>query len=136
MANKIYTVVKDGEELEKLKTLTAAKKLADMEGAEVYSEGRCVYQGAAEGSAESVPEADAAEEPAPAKAGEPKEPETHSYRLKKLMNVRRKPSLEAAKLGTKPAGTLVRVLAIEDDWMRLADGSFILYGGGKFAERA
>lgn len=39
MANtKIYTVVKDGEELEQLKTLTAAKKLADAEGAAVYCE--------------------------------------------------------------------------------------------------
>lgn len=44
-ANKIYTVVKDGEELEKMKNLTAAKKLADTEGADVYSEGRCVYHG-------------------------------------------------------------------------------------------
>ena len=45
---KIYTVVKDGEELETLKTLTAAKKLADTEGAEVYSDGKCVYQGTVE----------------------------------------------------------------------------------------
>jgi len=43
MANKIYTVVKDGEELEQLKTLAAAKKLADAEGAEVYCDGKCVY---------------------------------------------------------------------------------------------
>ena len=39
MANKIYTVVKDGEELEKLKTLAAAKKLADAEGAEIRPSG-------------------------------------------------------------------------------------------------
>jgi len=31
MANKIYIVVKDGEELEKLKTLAVAKKQADAE---------------------------------------------------------------------------------------------------------
>ena len=57
MANtKIYTVVKDGEELEKLKTLTAAKKLADAEGAEVYSDGKCVYQGTVSPAEEKVKE--------------------------------------------------------------------------------
>lgn len=45
MANKIYIVVKDGEELEKLKTLAAAKKLVYAEGAEVYCDGKCVYEG-------------------------------------------------------------------------------------------
>ena len=38
MANKTYTVMKDGEELKELKTLTAAKKLADAENAEVFCE--------------------------------------------------------------------------------------------------
>ena len=33
-SNKTYTVVKDGETLKELKTLAAAKKLADAEGAE------------------------------------------------------------------------------------------------------
>ena len=46
MANKTYIVVKDGEELKELKSLTAAKKLADTEGAEVFCDGKCVYQGA------------------------------------------------------------------------------------------
>ena len=45
MANKTYIVVKDGEELKELKSLTAAKKLADTEGAEVFCDGKCVYQG-------------------------------------------------------------------------------------------
>jgi len=27
------------------------------------------------------------------------------------------------------------VTAIENDWMHLTDGTFILYDGGKFAER-
>ena len=36
---KTYTVMKDGEEIEKLTTLTAAKKLADAEGAEVFCDG-------------------------------------------------------------------------------------------------
>ena len=43
--NKTYTVMKDGKELKELKTLVSAKKLADAEGAEVLSEGECVYQG-------------------------------------------------------------------------------------------
>lgn len=42
---KTYTVMKDGEEIEKLTTLTAAKKLADTEGAEVFCDGECVYKG-------------------------------------------------------------------------------------------
>ena len=57
MANKIYTVVKDGEELEQLKTLTAAKKLADAEGAEVYCDGKCVYQGTVSPTEEKTAEA-------------------------------------------------------------------------------
>ena len=43
MANKIYTVVKDGETVKELKTLTAAKKLADEQGGEVLCEGETVY---------------------------------------------------------------------------------------------
>ena len=34
-SKKTYIVMKNGEEIEKLNTLTAAKKLADTEGAEV-----------------------------------------------------------------------------------------------------
>ena len=48
MANKIYTVVKDGKELEKYKSLSAAKKRANAEGAEVFLDGKCVYQGVVE----------------------------------------------------------------------------------------
>ena len=45
MASKTYIVMKDGEEIEKLKTLTAAKELANAEGAEVYCGEKCVYRG-------------------------------------------------------------------------------------------
>ena len=55
MASKIYTVTKDGEVLKELKTLTAAKKLADTDGAEVLCDGECVYQGTAKGSEDTVP---------------------------------------------------------------------------------
>ena len=40
---KNYSVMKNGEELEVLSTLTAAKKLAKAEGAEVYLDGKRVY---------------------------------------------------------------------------------------------
>ena len=152
-ANKIYTVVKDGEELEKLKTLTAAKKLADTEGAEVYCDGDCVYRATVEDTAkESVTETvpatspDTASEKSETSAIEEKKvQETQTaqtaqkgsaqYRLTSLMNVRRAPSLDAEKAGTKDAGAVVDVAAVENDWLHLADGSFILYGGGKFAEK-
>ena len=82
---KTYTVMKDGTEIEELKTLTAAKKLADAEGAEVFCEGKCVYKGITEiVTAEPV----VAEKP---KQPEVEEPETARYRLKTLMNVRKKP---------------------------------------------
>ena len=168
MANKTYTVVKNGEELETMKTLTAAKKLADSEGAEVYVDGKCVYtakmeeaggsvdapetkevvkQETAEKASEETTEEKVAETPEslvitaePIVAGKPrqpevKEPKTERYRLKALMNVRRKPSKEAQVLSTKSAGTVVRVLGIEEDWMHLAEGAFILYEGGRWAEK-
>ena len=146
-STRIYTVVKDGEELEKLKTLTAAKKLADTEGAEVYCEGECVYHAAVEVAkstvevsvAETVPATspDTASEEAETPVIEEKKAQkgTAQYRLTSLMNVRRTPSLDAEKAGTKDAGAVVDVAAVENDWLHLADGSFILYGGGKFAEK-
>ena len=144
-ANKIYTVVKDGEELEKLKTLTAAKKLADTEGAEVYCEGECVYRGAVEDTVkESVTETvpatspDTASEKSETPAAEEKKVQetqmaqkaqkgSAQYRLTSLMNVRKAPSLDAEKAGTKDAGAVVDVATVENDWLHLADGSFILY---------
>ena len=109
-----FIVVKEGIELKAYRTLPAAKKLADTEGAEVFHDGECVYSGI-----ETVTKV-----PAPEK-----------YRLKALMNVRKEPSVEAEKLMTLPAGAVVEVASITGDWMALTDGSFILYSGGKFAER-
>ena len=62
MANKTYIVVKDGEELKELKSLTAAKKLADTEGAEVFCDGKCVYQGTVAPAEDTVEETAVAEE--------------------------------------------------------------------------
>ncbi len=145
--NKIYTVMKNGEELEQLKTLVAAKKLADAEGAEVYADGKCVYQGSAEVKEvkevkeievekreikEEVPETKSVTEEKPHEVAEPV---TQRYRLKMLMNVRKRASMNAPVLATKAAGTIVHVVTIENDWMQLRDGTFILYGNGEFAEK-
>ena len=167
MANKIYIVVKDGEELEKLKTLAAAKKLADTEGAEVYCDGKCVYEGTGspveDKTAEEKPEEKTVGEEKPeveandvkkAAEGEQKEiitappviaekpkqpdvpePATEKYRLKSLMNIRKRPSLDSTIIGTRPEGTVVRVLSIENDWLHLANDGYILYGGGTWAEK-
>ena len=109
-----YVVVKDGAEIRNYKSLPAAKKLADADGAEVFCDGECVYSGT-----ETVPEVFT-----PVK-----------YRLKALMNVRRKPSMHAQILSTKAAGTVVRILGIEQDWMHLAEGAYILYESGRWAEK-
>ncbi len=170
-SNKTYIVTKNGEELEQLKTLAAAKKLADSEGAEVYCECECVYRAdtvhdgttanhdgtttedehTAENSEniespetdENTSEAEQTTEivtAEPIVAETPKQPfvaapQTDQYRLKKLMNVRAKPSMDAKIKTTKPSGTVVRVLALENDWLHLADGTFILYQNGEFAEK-
>ena len=126
---KTYVVVKNGVEIQKFNTLTAARKLADEEGAEVFCDGLSVYKGVVEiVHAEPI----VAEEP---KQIEVEEPKTEKYRLKALMNVRKKPDLESEILGTKPAGTVVRVLGIEDGWLNLADGSYILFEDGRYAEK-
>ena len=147
---KIYTVMKDGEELEQLKTLTAAKKLADTESAEVYADGKCVYQGitpTVEGTVEETVVEEQVEEPVkeiitadPVISEKPKqpqveEPKTEKYRLKSLMNVRKKPSMDSTIVTTKPEGTIVRVLGVENDWLHLADDTFILYQGGRWADK-
>ena len=150
MANtKTYLVYgRNGEELSTLKTLAAAKKLADAEGGSVLCEGECVYK--AEGKeadpveevVQSVEEAKPVEETQPA---EEKAEETPSekkatvslqrYKLKTLMNVRKGPTTASAKVRIEPAGTIVEVKEVKNDWLHLTDGTFILYGSGQYAER-
>lgn len=133
MANKIYAVVKDGTELKELKTLAAAKKLADAEGAGVYVDGECVY------SPVSIAPSDPVESSAEEEKGNGDEKENVSaeepdkYTLLHKMNVRAKPALTAEKVGVLDTGTVVEVEKKVDDWLHLTDGTFILYGGGKFA---
>ena len=128
MATKIYTVVKDGEQITELKTLPAAKKLADTEGAEVFCDGECVYQGTVTASEDTVTDT-VKETP----AEEPRRSRPESYILLSRMNIRKAPSMDAEILGTAMKGTEVRVTAVENDWLHLANGTFILYGGGKYA---
>ena len=126
---KIYIVQKDGETLKELKTLAAAKKLADAEGADVLCEGECAYQGNTAPAADPVTpteEMTVAEEAA--------KPTT--YMLLRKMNVRKAPSLKADKAAVLNAGAEVLVTEITNDWLHLADGTFILYEGGKNARKA
>ena len=138
MANKTYTVVKDGEELKELKSLAAAKKLADVEGAEVIYDGKCVYQGAVAPAEDTVEAAVVAEEQKPEAVEETavaEEQKPEVYTLTRKMNVRKEPSLSSAKLKVLDAGTVVEVKAIQNDWLCLTDGTFILYEDGKNARK-
>ena len=121
---KTYIVQKDGKTLKELKTLAAAKKLADAEGAEVLCEGECVYQ------ADVDPDIPAVET-----AEETMEQKPTPYTLLRKMNVRKEPSLTAEKVAVQNAGATVEVTAVVDDWLHLVDGTFILYEGGKNARK-
>lgn len=121
--------MKNGVEIKRLNMLTAARKLADAEGAEVFCDGLSIYKSVAEiVHTEPI----VAETPNQIEVEEPK---TEKYRLKALMNVRKKPGLDSEILGTKPADTLVRVLGVEEGWLHLIDGSYILFEEGKYAEK-
>ena len=125
--NKTYIVVKDGEELKELKSLAAAKKLADAEGATVVCNGVTVYPDAPDELATAEPESEPVDQPEPEK-----------YTLTAKMNIRLAPSLDADKVGVAEPGTVVEVLGIENDWLRVKNGAgevFILFGGGKYARK-
>lgn len=133
MANtKTYAVVKDGETLKELKTLAAAKKLADAEGAEVFCEGECVYQAAVDPVSDTLP---AVEETVEEAVEETVEQKLTPYTLLRKMNVRKEPSLTADKVKVLNAGATVEVTAVVDDWLHLVDGTCILYEGGKNARK-
>ena len=137
-AKKTYVVKKDDEIIEQFKTLVAAKKLADMAVAEVFCDGELVYAGTAKQAQEVLETALVHADPVVAETSEQSEvtePATERYRLKTLMNVRKNPSLDADILITKPENSVVRVLGIENGWLHLIDGSFILYENGKYAEK-
>ena len=150
MANKTYFVKKDGEIIKELKSLSAAKKLAQVEGADVYCGDELVYS--AHGTDKEVnndtdnaslhdtekeinnsaeKESDHSADP----VSSADDDRAVKYRLKALMNVRTSPSLSSRKIATLLPGTIVTVANIKNDWLYLTNGSFILYGNGKYAEK-
>ena len=161
--NKNYLVIGgNGEELKTVKTLAAAKKLADAEGGSVLVDGECVYRAAVETVEETVEapvaveeeqleeapveqlEATPVEQPEDTVEDQPTEDalvepvdtdQPARYRLKTLMNIRKEPSTSARKIGTAKQDTIVTVKEVKKDWLHLTDGTFILYGGGEFAEK-
>ena len=139
--NKSYLVIgSDGAELKTVKTLAAAKKLADAEGGSVLVDGECVYRATVEAVEETV-EGTVEETVAPTEAEtaevpvEPKKPDVEKYRIKALMNIRKEPNLNSEKVGIAKQGAIVTVEEVKDDWLCLTDGTFILCGGGEFAEK-
>ena len=101
----MYKVIKDEKEIAEYQVLSAAKKKADAESAEVFCNGKKVY---------------------PIQ-------KVIKYCLKALMNIRSKPSMDAPILGTQESGTVVDVKAVKDDWLCLSDRTYVLYGKGEFA---
>ena len=147
MANRNYVVKKNGEIIKELKSLSAAKKIALSESAEVYcgdelvfspSDGEKEEAGAVETEAPTTVEKqidDGAEKQIDESAEKRIDGVEMKYRLKALMNVRVSPSLSSRKIATLPPGTIVTVANIKNDWLHLTNGSFIFYGNGKYAEK-
>lgn len=134
----VYVIMKDGAKIKTAKNLSVAKEIADKEKAEVFVNGKCVYPKAQT----AVKEAEASQEPEPARLEPEQEPlklVLTPYKLKTKMNIREKPSISATRLGTFTAGTIVEVYEIKDDWMKIKwhdKVAFILYKNGEFAEKS
>ena len=166
MTNITYFVKKDGEIIKELKSLSAAKKIAMAESADVYCGDELVYS--AHGTDKEVNNGSEKEESVSVEKEVNNDTENvslydkekqinnsaekesdHSadpvssadddravkYRLKALMNVRTSPSLSSRKIATLLPGTIVTVANIKNGWLYLTNGSFILYGNGKYAEK-
>ena len=119
MTDKNYQVLDvNGNEIKVVKSLSIAKKLATAESGSVVCDGECVFKAKVQ-------------EPTP----EPEAQKPETYRIKMLMNVRAEPSLNGKVLDVVAPGTDVDVIAVEDDWLHLVNGAFILYGSGEYAER-
>ena len=126
---KEYIVMKDGEELKTYKSLPAAKALAEKEGAEVFTDGECVYSAAVDPVVPAVT-------PTVEEKTETQEVAPDKYTLLRKMNVRKAPSFKAQKLAVLDKGAVVEVGKKVDDWLHLTDGTFIYYEGGKNARKA
>ena len=134
MANRTYVVKKNGEIIKELRSLSAAKKIALSESAEVYCGDELVYPN--QGETDNQTEASNTVETQIDEGAEKQIDDVEmKYRLKALMNVRVSPSLSSRKIATLLPGTIVAVANIKNDWLHLTNGSFIFYGNGKFAEK-
>ena len=150
MANKTYFVKKDGEIIKELKSLSAAKKIAQAESADIYCGDELVYSDhgtdkEVNNDTENVSlydkekqinnsvekESDHSADP----VSSADDDRAVKYRLKALMNVRTSPSLSSRKIATLLPGTIVTVANIKNDWLHLTNGSCILYANGKYAEK-
>ena len=150
MSNRTYFVKKDGAIIKELKSLSAAKKIAMAESADVYCGDELVYS--AHGTDKEVnndtdnaslhdtekeinnsaeKESDHSADP----VSSADDDRAVKYRLKALMNVRISPSLSSRKIATLLPGTIVTVANIKNDWLHLTNGSCILYANGKYAEK-
>lgn len=136
-----YTVKSaDGTVIKDYKTLAAAKKFAEKtEGAVVYCEGEQVYPGtgpieASQTTAEPVdnPSPDTEEkEKQEEKKEETKMETTHPYKVLIRVNIRRKPSLEADKVGAADVGTILEAYEDLGDWLKIKHKGGIAYARHK-----
>ena len=141
--SKLYVVMKNNEKIKTAKSLSVAKEIADQEQAEVFCDGKCVYTASQSQSTELIQAEPKAtekqtimrEEPTLGVALNTKEPHCDSYVLTALMNVRKKPSLEAEVIRKAPKGSFIQVLRLENDWLCIKNGGFIYYKGGEFAKK-
>ena len=144
--SKLYVVMKNNEKIKTAKSLSVAKEIADQEQAEVFCDGKCVYTASQSQSTELIQAEPKAtekqtimrEEPTLGVALNTKEPHCDSYVLTALMNVRKKPSLEAEVIRKAPKGSFIQVLRLENDWLCIKNGSseaFIYYKGGEYAKK-
>ena len=126
-----YTVKgADGTVIKDYKTLAAAKKFAEKtEGAVVYCEGEQVYSGTipVEDNPPDTEEKEKQEE----KKEETKMETTHPYKVLIRVNIRRKPSLEADKVGAADVGTILEAYEDLGDWLKIKHNGGIAYARHK-----
>ena len=140
-----FVLDSNGKKLKALKSLQNAKKLADSVNGSVVYGGKVVYQPQQEEILQPQQEIPQQQIPQQEKETQQEIPQKvpsgevkQKYQITTLINVRSKPSLSGKLLGTVKAGTVVFVVGIENDWLKVSNGddapySYILYGNGEFA---
>ena len=134
----------DGVMIKTYKTLAAAKKLAEKtEGAVVVCDGRQVYPEGTdltgvggEVSPEAVNEKDGFigidEDPSPDQVKTARQDtQAKPYKVVIRVNIRRKPSLDADKVGAADAGTILEACEDLGDWLKIRHRGGIAYARHK-----